>query len=147
LAPSGPHDVTNGGPRYPCPPPNVPISSFSDHDSIQYNATDTIKALTIVFFTGELIPFISNYSLLLNALLAIPILVLISVLHLPSLLIHAPRYLNLFTAAPPLAAYPSITTFNPSSFFNIFTNYLFFTLNFIILSKGIFYFCKKKRGL
>ena len=76
------------------------ISSFlSDHVSAQYKATDQITVFTIFFFTALLIPLVSNSFLLLKASFAIPILVLISVSHLPSSVIQAPKYLNLLTCS------------------------------------------------
>jgi len=118
LAPSGPSEITNG---------------WGLGKSTQYKATDTIKASTIVFFTGELIPCVSNYFLFLNGLLDFPVFVFISVLHLLSFIIHAPIYLNLFTCSTAcLCIYQYLQPFIILLYFH---HFLFLHITFYIFAK------------
>src|SRR6218665_3312255 len=68
----------------------------------------TIIALMILFFMSLFKLLLNNSFLWFKAFLAIPILVLISVSHLPSLVMRAPRYLNRSTCS---SLSPSIVMF------------------------------------
>src|SRR6218665_2840334 len=80
----------------------------------------------MILFFMSLFKFLLNNSFLwLKAFLAIPILVWISVSHLPSLVMRAPRYLNRSTCS---GIYPSIVMFiTPSPFLDTFHD-LWFSL-------------------
>src|SRR6218665_679741 len=78
----------------------------------------------ILFFMSVFKLLLNNSFLWLKAFLAIPILVLISVSHLPSLVMRAPRYLNRSTCS---SLSPSIVMFfSPSPFLDTFMTFVFF---------------------
>src|SRR5580692_561907 len=84
----------------------------------------------IFFLTARLIFRLSSSFLLLNACLAIAILLFTSVVHLPSSVIIDPRYWNLFTCSTNC---PSITklTVPPMLLFDTSIVFVFFMLIFI----------------
>src|SRR6218665_1365342 len=79
--------------------------------------------------------FLDNSFLSLKAFLAIPILVLISVSHLPSLVMRAPRYLNRSTCS---SLSPSIVMFIlPSPFLDPFMTFVLFMFTFMSSSFAV----------
>src|SRR6218665_3759661 len=82
----------------------------------------------ILFFMSLFKLLLNNSFLWLKAFLAIPILVLISVSHLPSLVMRAPRYLNPSTCS---SLSPSIVMFiTPSPFLDIKSIHQFLQTSF-----------------
>src|SRR6218665_1081379 len=97
----------------------------------------------MILFFMFLFKFLLNNSFLwLKAFLAIPILVLISVSHLPSLVMRGPRYLNCS------CIFPSIVVFiTPSPFLDTFMTSVFFIFTFMSYSFAVLFspsisFCK-----
>jgi len=84
------------------------------------------KVLTVLFLTAVVIPFVCNSFFLLNAFLAIPILVLISESHLTSFVIHAPS--STYSPAPSLAYLLLSST---SLIFYIYHTLVLYTLIFM----------------
>src|SRR6218665_3400964 len=85
---------------------------------VHVSATLHIIALMILFFKSLFTFLLNNSFLWLKAFLAIPILVLIYVSHLPSLVMRAPRYLSRSTCS---SFSPSIVMLITSSpFLDIF---------------------------
>src|SRR6218665_128560 len=94
-----------------------------------------IIALMILFFMSLFKLFLNNSFIWLKAFLAIQILVLISVSHLPSLVVRASRYLNRSTCS---SLSPSIVMFiSPSPFLDTFMTFVFFMFTFMSYSFAV----------
>src|SRR6218665_2773508 len=92
----------------------------------------------MILFLMSLFKFLLNNSFLwLKAFLAIPILVLISVSHLPSLVMRAPRYMYLNRSTCSSLS-PSIVMFiMPSPFLDTFMTFVFFIFTFMSYSFAV----------